>query len=329
MSKDYSQLVKNLKARRYDDSIGEHILSPSFYKTVLGDSAKYTLESMLEVDKVYSHKLYSIVQRIQDLLELNLRNRKIEVEFRYLGAHASDCHIRLFDDVELVVIPKKIGEKPAKAVELLAGEILQILDQTNSFNKLDYGDKCRIFLQTPNPVCDISILPAVWVDSSLYRDSKLEINRGICEYNLEKQTRKMYLPFLAIARLNARDRKVKGGLKSLIRLVRNIKEDAEDRFELSFDEICGVIYDISDKELTVDQDHLLSLLTPLSDKLGKLITDDKYRRKLISPSKKEYVFHNKDHKVEDLKKLKNFLDELIGDLPKDLENKMLIDPIPY
>jgi hypothetical protein len=330
MNKEYSIYLENLKGRRYDEVLKEPIFSESFHQHDNPDVLKYVLESMHEIEPGYSYKLFSAIRRTQDLITQQLKMRDIVVDARYQGPHSTDTHIELYGDLEMMIILKSFDRKPSRSIEALATEITDILTKAEAYNKIDYSEKNRINIQTSKPTCNVSILPAIWVESSLYRQSTLEINRGICEFNFSKKTRRMYLPFLNIARINSRDRKLGGGLKAIARLLVSLKQDAEEPISLTHDEILGIIYNIPIKELAIPSNQILSVLPNVSLHLNRLINDNEHREKLLSPSKKEYVF-GKKNKMVVIQQLKVELDEVIDDLKDGLKtvHKTLMSPMDY
>ncbi|MBV6646417.1 MAG: hypothetical protein KI790_13260, partial [Cyclobacteriaceae bacterium] len=242
MSRDYSIYLENLKGRRYDEVLREPVLSEGFSRYEYGDAIRYALESMQEIDPAYTYKNYSTARRTQEIINNRLNETDLQVDFRYQGPISTNCHIQLYGDIELIVISRQYSKKPSKEVEVLAMEMVEALTATQLYKYVDYSERWKVNIKTLKPACEISILPAVWVDSSLYRETTREIDRGICEYNLSKRTRRMYLPFLNIARVNAMEKRVNGGLKCLTRLLRCLQRDAEDEIDLTYDEIIGSLY---------------------------------------------------------------------------------------
>ncbi|MFY0687115.1 MAG: hypothetical protein JXQ90_08125 [Cyclobacteriaceae bacterium] len=328
MIKDYSQYLEKLKRRRYDEVLKEPVFSDNYHQSELPNVLKYAMEAMHEIDPSYSYKLYSAIRRTQEMISERLAKREVPVDARYVGPHATDTHINLYGDIEMLFILKSYDRKPSKSIQHLVADILDILTKAEAYDRVDYSSKNRIYIETRKPKCLVSILPAIWIESSLYKEASLEINKGICEYNFAKKTRRMYLPFLNIARINSTDRKIGGSIKHLIRLIRSIQVDAAEDIELSHDEIAGIVYNMSHKELSVDTSHYLSVLPNISMHLKRLIEDSKYRESLLSPSKKEYVFGRKQ-RVQAMNLLRKELDEFIQDINEALKpmNKTIASPI--
>ncbi len=308
----------------------ESALSESFHSTNYHEAIKYALESMYEIDPAYSYKFYSAFKKTQDLITQQLLKLGLEVDVRYQGPHNAETHIELYGGLELLVILKNYSKKPSEAVDELARCISQILTNANAYNIVDYSDLHRIYIQTRKPTASVTIIPAIWINSAHYKESGLEINRGICEYNFSKKTRRIYLPFLNTARLNSRNRKLGGSLKSMIRLMMSVISDADENIEISYEEVIGILYNMSAKQLAVPKSKYLSLLPNVSQHLDKVISNREFREKLLSPSRHEYVFGKKE-KLVPLQQLKKQWDHIAEDISEILESesKKLDIPVKY
>ncbi|HCX22919.1 MAG: hypothetical protein CMB80_32390 [Flammeovirgaceae bacterium] len=332
MNNDYSVLLENLMGRRYDEALRESILSDAFEECEYPDSLKYALEAMEEIDPSYAYKTFHITKRIQDKLDKVFNDINLKVDFRYQGPIQTETHIVLYGGVELIILTKPYDKKPWIKINQIAGEVMGVLTGDQNFKEIDYSSKLRIKLSTSKPKCEIKILPAVWLDNNEYLETKREIDRGICEYNMLKKTRRRYLPFLNIARINAKDNRCNGGLKRIIRLLLTLQRDSEEDIDLNWYEISSVIYAIPEKQLKFNNEYALSLLGVVSAQLNRVVTDKNYRERLLSPSEKELVFGSRHYLTDEVVKLKTELDHLIQDLNEDLRqdgDKTIYSEVKY
>jgi len=331
MNKDYSILLENLHGRRYDEALRESVVSDSFEEYDHPECMLYALESMQEVNASYAYKTFHITKKIQEKIQRTLAEHDIDVDFRYQGAVQTETNIVLNGGVELLVLAKPYGQKPWEAVSRLATEIMENLSGDQRLKAIDYSNKTYIKLETLKPRCEMKILPAVWIENSEYQKTKREIDRGICEYNFEKKTRRKYLPFLNIARVNSKDQKCNGGLKRMIRLLRSIQREASEDIALNNYQICSMLYAIPEKQMKFNSEFSLSLIGVVSAQLNRIITDNNYRESLVSPSEKELVFGKKPQAKEEVQKLKNELDGLVADIQTELkaDEKTIYSEIRY
>ncbi len=318
MNKDYSVLLENLMGRRYDEALRESILSDAFEECEYPDALKYALEAMEEIDPSYAYKTFHITKRIQDKLDKVFSEINLKVDFRYQGPIQTETHIVLYGGVELMILNKPYDKKPWVRINQIASEVMGVLTGDHSFREIDYSSKLRIKLSTTKPKCELKILPAVWLDNNDYLETKREIDRGICEYNMLKKTRRRYLPFLNIARINSKDNRCNGGLKRMIRLLLSLQRDASEDIDLNWYEISSMLYAIPDKQLKYNKEYALSLLGVVSAQLNRVVTDKSYRERLLSPSEKELVFGSRQYLTDEVVKLKTELDHLIQDLNEEL-----------
>ncbi len=321
MELDYNLLIENLKGRRYDEALREPILSDGFDHVDLPDCVKYALESMQEIDVSYAYKVYNNSRRIHEIINKELTKRKVDVEYRYQGALKTFTNVLLYGDVEIIVLKKSPSIKPHQDVQALAAELMDVLGGDHNFKSIDYNDKTRIRIIAQKPTCEIDILPSVWIDTKEYHDTKNEIYRGIIEFDFNKRQVKKYLPFLNIARFNAKDQRVGGNLKSLSRLLITLQKDSEEPITLRGSEINGLLYAISEEELSIPQDEILSLLPRVEKQLNRLVSDDEFFKGIVSPSRKERLFASKPQKREELRKLHNMLKTLLRDVESKLAEK--------
>lgn len=331
MEHDYNLLIENLKGRRYDEALSEPILSDGFQNSNLPNSVRYALESMREIDVSYAYKVYNNSRRIHEIINRELTKREILVEYRYQGALKTFTNILLYGDVEIIVLKKNPSGKPHIDVQQLGAELMDILGGDHNFKSVDFTDKTRIRVIAQKPTCEIDILPSVWVDTPDYSKTKNEIYRGIVEYDFSNTKVKKYLPFLNIARFNARNDHTGGVLKSLCRLLGTIKKDSEEVIDLRDSEINSMLYAIPEEDLKVDPEHILSLLPLMENHLNNLIVDDEFYKSLRSPSRMEKVFASQPEKKESLKKVLESLQTLIRDIKKQLaeSGKSLEEQIEY
>ncbi|MEQ8474476.1 MAG: hypothetical protein RIC35_24980 [Marinoscillum sp.] len=319
MNKDYGVLLENLLGRRYDEALRESIVSDAFEECEYPDSLKYALEAMEEIDPSYAYKTFHIAKRIQEKLDKVFHEIDLKVDFRYQGPIQTETHIVLYGGVELMLLSKTYSPKPWIQVSRMAQEAMSVLTGDQTFTGIDYSSKLRIKLTTSKPKCEIKILPSVWLDNPEFLNSKREIDRGICEYNMLKKTRRKYLPFLNIARINAKDARCNGGLKKIIRLLLSLQRDANEDIDLNWYEISSMVYAIPDKQLKFNSEYCLGLLGVVSAQLNRVVTDKNYRERLASPSEKELVFGSRHYLNDEVAKLKTELDQLIQDLNASLK----------
>jgi len=319
MGNDYNLKIENLKGRRYDEALKEPALSEAFHNATYSDSIKYALESMLEIDPAYAYKVYAVSRKIHEKIAKELKRRGYHLDYRYQGELKTYSNIVLYGDVEIIVIKREVIGKAHKEIQMLASELMDILQGDSSFKSLEYSDKTRIRITAIKPTCEIDILPSMWVDSLEYKKTKNEIYRGIAEFDFQNKRVKKYLPFLNIARINAKDQQVGGNLKNLSRLLKTLRADSEDRIDLNDSEINAMVYSMDHEDLNVSSKYLFRLLPRIATRLNDLHLNASEFNALLSPSGKDRVFAGRPDKKPEIGKLINALTTLIEDLRTDLK----------
>lgn len=313
MGANYELLIKNLRNRRFDEAKSEPIISDAFSHRGYPNALRYALESMLEIDHSYSYKVFSITKKIQDSIEAGLAKAPVKINFRYDGPIQTDTHITLFGDVTLLTLIEPQTDKPWQEIQFLIREIINIMKGLKYVKKSGFSNQHEIAVLTEKPSCRINIQPAIWLNNRSYLETKREIERGICEYRFGEKTRRSYLPFKSIARINAKDDRTGGGLKRMIRLLRTLQNDAENPILLEAHEINAMVYDIPERQLKFLPNQSLSLLSVVSAQLTRLCSDKKYYESIRAPSEQEIIFGSKP-KQKEIAKLKGQLDHLMNDL---------------
>lgn len=309
MQLDYSQLLDNIKRRRFDEAIRDHVLSPSFSDENIPAPVRYALEAMQELDTSYAYKVFANARRIQEAVTKELRAAKINTSVRYQGALRIETHIRLYGEMDLLFI---MDESATHKDVFRLGQLLREYASKQNFQRAEYGDGVRVQIVTQKPACRINLIPCAWFNNPQYVESKMEIYRGIVVYNFKDKTRKKHLPFLNMARMNAKDQATMGSYKKAMRLLKSLCTDTS--VQLNAYELGGLLYKIDDTLLIRSQGEELALLPVVHQHVAQLVNDKQSFELLLAPSDKELVFGNKKGKREAVAKMLEALDQLITDL---------------
>ncbi|MFZ1424787.1 MAG: hypothetical protein WAS55_13270 [Saprospiraceae bacterium] len=333
MKKNYTQRIEKLKNRRLDDKLQKAVLSESFSDVSIGESVKYALESMSEINPKYTQDTYLASENIRKNLTSGLNKKGLMVEYRHQGSIETNTHIKLHSDIDILVFTSKyfsiepplpvtwpyLGDPLADLKELRT-ECFNILNST--YTEVDDTKSKAIHVFPTSPKRKVDVVLSNWFNTVDWHSTSSEKYRGIHVYDKGSHTREKDFPFLHISNVNAKDSLVNGGLRKLVRLLKTLKADAENEIKLSSFEITSIIYDMSNGSLAKPKYQELLLLNEASKQLEKLINDKTYRENLVSPSGKEIVFGANESRVPELKNLKLELDELIEDITEELAKKL-------
>lgn len=323
MQLDYTLLLDNIKRRRFDEAIRDHILSPSFSDESIPEPVRFAMESMQEVDQAYTYKVYANTRKIEKEILKNVNFPGVRIDVRYQGPLRTETHIRLYGEVDLMfILPNGSSSKDVFTL----GQQIKEIASGMEFQSVDYSSGLHIKIKTQKPACPINILPASWIDNPQYLEKKNEIYRGVATYDFKAKTKKKNLPFLNMGRITMKDQDTKGGFKKAIRLLKVLS--SYESVNLSTYELSSLLYKIDDEVFDTKEGLELTMLPHINSYIKDLVGDKEGFEVLLSPSEKELVFGTREDRKEAVAKLQSGLDKLVSDLKESLGGD-LSTPVSY
>lgn len=330
MQKNYTKKLENLQKRRFDDYLEKSILSESFKRSDIGESTKYTLESMKPIEDSYTQNTIKAAENIQNNLKEKLK-AQYNLTFKHQGSTITDTHIKIHSDIDILVFTDsfetlenpQIPDNPYQGNPIddlinLRKNCFEKLD--NIYNQVDDSNSKAIQVFPTQPKRKVDVVICNWFNSNLYKQTNNELYRGIHFLDRDKKQRIKDFPFTHIHELKNKSINTNKNFNKVVRILKTLKVDADYEIKLSSFEICCIVYDIENHKLNLPDTSSLLLLNVASEQLKKLIENNYYRENLKSPNNSENVFPN-DTKIVELKKLKLEVDELILDVSKELASK--------
>ena len=340
--KDYDQLLANVRNRRSDfDNYGilqKSVLTESFRKQNLPETVKYVYESMQSVGQEYTDKTFEEAGRVQRQIKeaVKTANGVInDVTFDYQGSVPLNTHIKVHSDLDILVIHDRFYYGATRIVPRIdytgkPYEELQAL-RTTIFNRLSssfyaanvYNEKPKcIQISGGSLKRKFDILVCSRFNSQEYIDTNEEHLRAISIYSSNSNSCQEDHPFNHIYEVDKKDNSfyVRGNLRRIVRLLKSLKVDADQKIDLSSFMITSIMYHMDDLKFYLPEDKLSELLVNTSLHLDKILSDETYRLSLKSPNKKEDLFQRGNTVVlSEIRKLKNELDITIADLADDFK----------
>jgi hypothetical protein len=332
--KNYQTRLAKLEARRRDDSyLQKGLFSESFKRRDLGETTKYVYESMTPIDRDYTQKTYRDAERVQNQISKATAG-KIDIQYQYQGSVPLDTHIRTHSDLDILVLhhgfvslapglPNSIpyvGNPTADLKELREIIVARLSSSFPEVTVNDEGAKA-ISLQGGSLSRKFDIITCNWYNTEEYAKTYDVNTRGIMIYDKHSNTRLgADYPFRHIQAVASKDDHfyVSGKYRSIIRLLKTLKVDADDEIKLSSFVITSAMYHM-DNISYYEPSHSPKILVNASQHLSRLINDESYRVSLDSPNKEEKIFKKGDAStVQMLKNLKKELDEVIIDLAQEV-----------
>src|SRR5665647_51729 len=112
MSRNYSTRLAELRNRRNDISILQETYGfkgytvdsyNQFVKTAseVNDVQNYFIESMRQVDEIYTKNTYKEAERVQNQLD-KIKSISLNFEYEYQGSVSNNTHIKTHSDIDIL-----------------------------------------------------------------------------------------------------------------------------------------------------------------------------------------------------------------------------------
>jgi len=326
-----SNLEKLLKRRQISGE--RYALSDSYlkYRNEIPKSALYVLEAMQEIPE----KEVVEASAVNNDLKTDLREGVNEsILFRNQGSSTTNTNIKYHSDVDLLVFTQKFPFKIrtssgsehtgslASTLADLREKCFSAIRRTRKYYPIDNGKAKAI--KTKRGTQDIDIVVAAWeYGQDYYNNDHKEDYAGVAILDKERMETSVSYPFWNAKLVNKKGDATNEGLRMLIRLLKNIKEDAHEviPIKLSSFQLTSIVYGINEKDITLQGRRLESyakLLVALRMQLNKLVDNQYYRDSLCCPNGKEKAFTRVDDKKH-LEKLRISVEVILEQVLNDLK----------
>lgn len=304
-----------------------YAVSESFKRNQYGDSITYTLEAMDQIDPVYTQNTYDICDKVKGHLKKGLLEYQVDVDFRYQGSVPTNTHIKLYSDLDLLTIhqgfvtlqaPQKpdfpYEGNPVEDLKDMRRKINRILDSVYTAVKIDDTGSKALTISGGSLNRTIDIVPSNWYDSLKYSETKDEDYRGVNILDRDNNRRITNYPFMHIYWINWKDGLVNGNEKRLIRLLKTLKNDADEKITISSYDIASLVFRMDNSALMASKVKRLDLLDNCNSFLKKVISDRGFRESLDVANSTRKIFCDVGANLSEVMKLQKELNELIEDI---------------
>ncbi|OQV29283.1 hypothetical protein BV899_17390 [Alcaligenes phenolicus] len=321
-----------MEARAAEQELSKSIVESYVQRASYKPFTQWILGAMQAVDKQYTDISVQEAARVGEQLKKGLAKKGIGVEFRLQGSVPCDVHIRGASDVDLLVITKKFWRYDSSGTKAKRGYYSNPVDYCALQALVEFREQLETVATTAFPEAVVEIenskaialsggsfqrkvdaVPANWFDSDKFQESESEADRGIEILDKKIPKRIRNLPFKHIVELDTADKKTKGGLKKAIRLLKNIKAEAEENGEeikLTSYDIASFMWHADKEKLATDDGEELKLLAEVTSFVTLLLSDRMWAKELSTPNGTTKIFEN-DSKFDGLTSLSNALNEYV------------------
>lgn len=342
---NYTQKLANMKSRRKggvsfaalsksasfaDDSMTFTEAYESRGKT---EAIKYALGAMQELEERYTRISIEEGNRVRDQLKAGLSTANIPVTFEYQGSVPLNIHIRFASDIDLLVLHggfvsldwngpqaytyNRLTNSALVDMLTLRTTCESILEQKFPAVTVDKNGAKSIALSGGSLQRKVDVVPSHWHDTSAYQHSGAKHDREIKILNKDDHTLISNRPFFHMQRIEEKDQRTQGGVKKVIRMLKNIKKDSSQDIKLTSYDIASLIWHMSDAALAKVFYLELSLIAETQKYLQLLVDNPIYAKTLDVPDQSRKIFDTPE-KLISLHRLKTEVEELAEDIAREI-----------
>ena len=345
---DYSHKLQRLRDRRqglysrdgtynFAKALSSQRRSEKFESVSEPESVKYAIGSMQPVDDAYTRKTYAEGDRVRDRLSEGLSSPtvNIPVTFEYQGSVPLDVHVRGNSDIDLLVLHDGFvtadqtarqhhaysdykGKPATDELYDLRKESISILERRYYGAKVDKSGSKSIKLSGGSLDRVVDVVPSHWHDTLAWRQTGEKSHRMVYVLDSHAGNRLENRPFMHIKRVKDKCITMRGTLRKVVRLLKNLRYDASPEINLSSYDITAIAWHMNEQELSVPFGLDLLLLDRARTHLKYIIENETYRSILGVPDDSRMIFDKSD-KLKPTVQLYNELDQLTQDVYKALD----------
>ena len=204
--------------------------------------AEYTRDSLVEAERVYKYFESFSTVRLQ-------------------GSIKTNTHIRYHSDIDILTITEDFitWENFPAGRSVYTGDPIATLKAlrkrcrdtvSSQFSAVKIEDKDRALRLTGGSLKrQMDVVSANWYNTSTYAQTNQERDRGVQVLDVSNDSRVLNLPFLHEYRVNQKIAATGDGAGRAIRLLKNLKADADSSIAISSYDISALVWNIEDPRL--------------------------------------------------------------------------------
>jgi hypothetical protein len=296
---------------------------------------RYAIGAMEAVSKRYTEISVETGMRVANQLRDRLATSGTLAEFKLQGSVPLNVHIKGVSDVDLLSIdtgyltydttgimaqrghyryPSKLT--PGEVLSSLRQKVESALSDAFPAATVDKTSAKAVKMTGGSLARAVDVVPSIWYDTEAYQASQREEDRTVRIYNKHTGAIIDNLPFLHIDRVGARCDGIKGGLRTAIRLCKNIKADSDRDIQLSSYDIAAIMYHADMNALRLGQFSDLAVLAEAQRHLDALYRDPATANGLWVPDGTRQIFDSPEKRGW-LASLSLELDELLKNVYRE------------
>lgn len=270
-------------------------------------NTRYVLGAMQEVDADYTRISTETALRVAKQLESRIAG--FSLEFHLQGSVPLNVHIRGVSDVDLLTLisaqflsfdPSGLRATagsyyptPLTSLQQLKGlraEEEPALENAFPAAKVEKQGSKSIKISGGSLARSVDVVPSHWHDSADYQRSGELHDRGVIILDKNNNTTVTNYPFKHIRAVSDRDLVAMGSLKKAIRLIKNIKADADQDIALPSFDLAAIMFHADMAALRNGYWHELAILAETQRHLDDLYHHPDYAKLLLVPDGTRAIF---------------------------------------
>lgn len=334
-------LRKSLDVEVLAEALRRSQAQEAYEKRTSKRATQYALGAMEEVNPEYTAKSISEGERVASQLKNRLPEEWMP-DVLLQGSVPLNVHIEGISDVDLLALRTDYFNYDPMGPK--ANTFVRWEKCTTIGGILDLREKARSALVAAFPAVTVDasgakslrmsggslaryvdVVPAVWHRSAAYQARGEDKHRGVVIADKDNNKTITNYPFLHMHEINLKDNSTLGGVKKVIRLLKNLKNDSDDsdKIRLSSYELAGLVWHFQNAGLTVRPWEELKLLVVAQQHLSAMGCDKTSAMKLRAPDDTRVLLDD-EAKFQGLILLKLEVDRLCEAVAAEL-NPVLAD----
>jgi hypothetical protein len=331
-----SSRLEKLRSRRLDPLIKISGMREAYERLPAEDAAvQYAIGAMQPIDQEYTKRTIEERTRVENQLGAGYEEAQLAIDFDYQGSITNDTHIRAHSDVDVLTIERRWHsiEPPNKATSPYTGNSIddlreirqmtaEVLESAFPAATVDQSGSKSVRISGGSLRRKIDLIASAWWYTVEYMEDKEKYSLGIQILDNAKGQRISNKPFLHNKRLMDRDAATNGGLRKLIRLMKSVKYDSDDKIDLNSYDIAGIMYNMPDEWVTASPGYDLALVKNCQEYLRHLLNHKTYRDSIEMPNRMRSVFCPEGASESGLKQMSSAIDILVDEIDHALSRTL-------
>jgi hypothetical protein len=344
---NYSEKLGRLQRRRQGfytkegtlqfSELGRQLKNEKFEAIDQPKSVKYALGAMQAVDNEYTSESYAEGNRVATALKIGLSSVNIPISFEFQGSVPLDVHVRGNSDVDLLALHSGFvthdenvlptyshhyspyaGDPALEELKGLREQSIDTLKRRYWGSKVDSSKSKAITLSEGAFTRVVDVVPSHWHDTLYWKQTNQQCFRGIYVLDSHSGVRIHNKPFLHIKLVQDKCNAASGALRKIIRLLKNLKYDADTKIDLASYDIAAIAWNMTETQLFVPYGVDLLLVERARACLEIVTSSEQYRNSLWVPDGSRKIF-DRPEKISATRQLGSEIDRLAKDIHKELD----------